>query len=130
MRILVSSTFEKEVAGSNKDYLIEFYAPWCAHCKLLEPIYQQLAEKNQVNNNLIIAKFDASQNDIPKGFRVEGYPMIFYVPAGKRDAPVPYRSKERTVELLQNFIDENSSVFLTDEERRGAQSVEKEELWS
>jgi hypothetical protein len=95
---------------------------------LLEPIYQELAEKNKDNTRLVIAKFDATQNDIPRGFKVEGFPMIFYVPAGKRDAPIPYSSKERTVALLQNFVDENSSVFLTDEEREGRQSVDKDEL--
>lgn len=41
----VAKNFEELVNDSERDVLIEFYAPWCGHCKSLEPKYNELAEK-------------------------------------------------------------------------------------
>lgn len=45
VKVLVANGFEQMVANSGKFVLVEIYAPWCGHCKALEPIYKELAEK-------------------------------------------------------------------------------------
>ena len=45
--------------------LIEFYAPWCGHCKSLVPIYEELASGYKDDDSVVIAKMDATANDIP-----------------------------------------------------------------
>lgn len=42
---MVGKTFEEIVSNPEKDVLIEFYAPWCGHCKSLEPKFNELGEK-------------------------------------------------------------------------------------
>lgn len=42
---MVAENFDEIVNDENKDVLIEFYAPWCGHCKNLEPKYKELGEK-------------------------------------------------------------------------------------
>ena len=44
-QVVVGETFDEIVNDETKDVLIEFYAPWCGHCKNLEPIYKELGEK-------------------------------------------------------------------------------------
>lgn len=44
-QVVVAKNFDEIVNDPERDVLIEFYAPWCGHCKQLEPKYTELAEK-------------------------------------------------------------------------------------
>jgi protein disulfide-isomerase A6 len=41
--VLTSANFKKLVTDSKEGWMIEFYAPWCGHCKTLAPEYEKLA---------------------------------------------------------------------------------------
>jgi len=63
---VVGKSFNSVVMDKDKDVLIEFYAPWCGHCKQLVPTYNQLGEAYADNDKVVIAKMDATNNDIPR----------------------------------------------------------------
>lgn len=77
--VAVGKNFEDVVTNSGKDVLIEFYAPWCGHCKKLTPIYEELAEKLK-DEDVSIVKLDATANDVPPTFDVRGFPTLFWIP--------------------------------------------------
>jgi len=45
VQIVVAKNYDDIVLDDTKDVLIEFYAPWCGHCKRLAPIYDELGAK-------------------------------------------------------------------------------------
>lgn len=58
---LNASNFE-EVVKNNTNVLVEFYAPWCGHCKKLEPEYEKAAKKlKAAKQDVVLAKCDATE---------------------------------------------------------------------
>ncbi|CAN0452508.1 unnamed protein product, partial [Scytosiphon promiscuus] len=49
---------------ADKDVLVEFYAPWCGHCKAPAPKYDDLAAKLEGVDSVVIAKMDSTENEI------------------------------------------------------------------
>ena len=67
----MAKNFDELVTNTDKDVLIEFYAPWCGHCKSLAPKYDELGEK-MAQEAVEIVKMDATANDVPSDFDVKG----------------------------------------------------------
>lgn len=110
VKVVVADSFNDIVADKEKDVLIEFYAPWCGHCQRLAPIYEGLAKKLSSVESLVIAKMDATENDIPQDqdFVVEGFPTIKFFKA-KTNEIVDY-SGDRTEEGFISFLKENAAI--------------------
>ncbi|KAH8584798.1 disulfide isomerase plus ER retention motif [Cryptosporidium sp. chipmunk genotype I] len=108
VRIVVSKTFKKEVIESNLDVLIVFYAPWCGHCRKLEPDYNVLAQRLRgINDKLKIAKIDGSQNEV-ENIQILGYPSILLFKSGMKTEPILYNG-DRSVANMIEWISKNAS---------------------
>ncbi|CAO1413169.1 unnamed protein product [Diamesa tonsa] len=123
--VAVGKNFEDVVTNSGKDVLIEFYAPWCGHCKKLTPIYEELAEKLK-DEDVSIVKLDATANDVPPTFDVRGFPTLFWIPKNKPDAPIRYDGGREVDDFIQ-YIAKHATNELKSFDRSG-KPKNKEEL--
>ena len=110
---LVATTFNEKVMNQDKHVLVEFYAPWCGHCQKLAPEYEKLAEVFKSVENLLIAKIDASSNDVD--FPVEGFPTIVLFKNDDKLNPIVYKEGERNFESLKNFLNINLGLNVQEE---------------
>lgn len=77
--VLTDENFEEHVAAG-RDMLVEFYAPWCGHCKRLQPVWERVA--TDLKASVVVAKVDGTtQRGLAARFPIAGYPTIFFVSA-------------------------------------------------
>lgn len=69
---------------------MEYYAPWCGHCKSLAPKYLNVADKLKELgcDNIVIGKMDATANEV-EGLNIEGFPTLKFYPANNKE-PMDY----------------------------------------
>lgn len=102
VRTLVSTNFDDVAFDKEKDVLVEFYAPWCGHCKQLAPIYDQLGEKYADRDDVVIAKVDATGNEL-EHTKVNSFPTIKLYKKGTNQV-IEYNG-ERTLDGLSRFLE-------------------------
>jgi protein disulfide-isomerase A1 len=105
---LVGKNFDKFARDATKDVLVEFYAPWCGHCKKLEPIWKKLGKQFEDVESVIIAKVDSTANDID-GVDVQGFPTIMFFPANNKDEPLKYEG-DRDLKGFRKYLKKNAHI--------------------
>ncbi|XP_067008664.1 protein disulfide-isomerase A6 homolog [Anabrus simplex] len=82
---LTDSNFDSLVMNSEDMWLVEFYAPWCGHCKNLAPHWAKAA--TELKGKVKLGALDATVNTVKSNqYGVQGYPTIKYFAPGKKDS--------------------------------------------
>ncbi|KAL4161032.1 hypothetical protein PRNP1_001589 [Phytophthora ramorum] len=127
VKVIVGTQFQERVVDNEKDVLLEFYAPWCGHCKSLAPKYEELAEKFADVDSVMIAKMDATANEIDHaGVDVRGFPTLIFFPAKDKQNPVVYEGA-RDVDGFTEFLKANAQKFELEGSEHGAEEASEED---
>jgi len=107
LKIAVSSAFN-DVVVEDRDVLLMIEAPWCGHCKKVQPTYRKVAEKlNLLAPEIIVAKIDGTANEIgDTRFRFQAFPTIFWKKMGSD--PIKYTGN-RSYNDFMAFVLGNAS---------------------
>jgi len=130
VKTLVASNFDEVAFDKTKDVLVEFYAPWCGHCKQLAPIYDKLGEKFQDSETVVVAKMDSTINEL-EHTKINSFPTIKLFK--KETNEVVEYSGERTLEGLSKFLESGGTYgqaapSQAEEEDEDDDSPKKDEL--
>lgn len=114
--LAVCKGFVEDLNESFKDnrkddiWLVDFYAPWCGHCKKLEPIWNEVGlEMKSIGSPVKVGKMDAtSYSSIASEFGVRGYPTIKLL---KGDLAYNYRGP-RTKDDIIGFAHRVSGALI------------------
>jgi len=118
VKVLVGKNFADVALDAEKHVLVEFYAPWCGHCKSLAPIYDELGEKYKDSKDIVIAKMDSTTNEV-KDVNIRGFPTLKLFKKG--DNKVVEYDGARDLDGFVKFLDAL-------EDTKDAEATKKDEL--
>merc|ERR1711970_1680229 len=123
--VLVGKQFDELVKENReKSILIEFYAPWCGHCKQLAPVWDKLGEHFADNDDVMIMKADSTTNEFD-GIEVQGFPTLKFFPKGEYKV-VDYNGG-RDFDALKSFVEnEGQEPAEEDEADEDEEEVDEE----
>ena len=98
------STFEKDVLQSDKPVLVDFWAAWCAPCRMLEPTVNAVAERYSTNARVVKVNVDDNPS-ISQRYGIKGIPTLILFKGGKEEERVVgATSREAISRMIEKHV--------------------------
>jgi thioredoxin 2 len=93
--------FDRVIGGAEVPVIVDFYADWCGPCKIMAPVFDELAAEQA--GNALVLKLDTDRNpQTPQKFGIRGIPTLIVFRGGKESGrQVGVAPKARLEELLR-----------------------------
>ena len=93
---VTDSSFETEVLKSGQPVLVDFWAEWCAPCRMMTPVIDSLAEKYQGNAKVVKLNVDDNPS-VTQRFGIKGIPTLIVFKGGKEAERLVGATNEQSV---------------------------------
>ncbi|KAF0289123.1 Protein disulfide-isomerase [Amphibalanus amphitrite] len=109
VKVLTAENYQEVVLNAERAVFVMLYAPWCPHCQLTTPIFEQLAAMYEPYADAILfGKMDATANEV-EDLEFASYPTFYlYTTGGQRQQ----FNGSRTIDEMVSFLNEHSGVQL------------------
>ena len=94
------NNFQEEVLNSDKPVLLDFWAPWCAPCRMVVPIVEEIAQERQ---DIKVCKINVDEEmELAREFKVMSIPMLVVMKNGKiMSQAIGARSKRDILAMIR-----------------------------
>ncbi len=82
VKYATDNSFETDVLKSNQLVLVDFWAEWCAPCRMMTPVVESLAEKYQGRAKVVKVNVDDNPS-VTQRFGIKGIPTLIVFKTGK-----------------------------------------------
>jgi thioredoxin 1 len=104
IKVFTDLNFEQEVLKSDKPVLVDFWAEWCAPCRMLEAAVDAVAQ--EYAERATVGKVNVDENQsITSRYNVRGIPTLLLFKSGQvQEQMVGATSKDAIVKMLQKHV--------------------------
>jgi thioredoxin 1 len=101
---LTDQNFEQEVLKSDKPVVVDFWAVWCAPCRMVAPTVDAIAE--EYLGRVKVGKLNVDENQsVPSRYNVRGIPTLLVFKNGQvQEQIVGATSKDNIVKLIEKHL--------------------------
>ena len=105
---VTDATFEEVVLNSDKPVLVDFWAAWCAPCRMLSPIVDEVAQ--DFSETAIVVNLNVDENsETSSKYNIKGIPTLLLFKGGEiKDQIVDATSKANIARMIQDQLQETS----------------------
>jgi thioredoxin 1 len=116
IRHVHASTFKQEVLESDIPVLVDFWAPWCAPCRMLAPILEEIAREYQ--GRLKVVKLNTDENPITaNAYGIQGIPtLILFTRGFARERLVGLMPKQHILAKILPYLPAEAPATVSDSE--------------